>query len=271
MPRLFPTLTTLFILISLPSASRAGWLWSSSSGSGDSIMPHALPYAGEALKGLYDANMMKDVPKKLDEYSNKATEALKQIQNNPGVTNDLKEAAMEAMKTGNIDKVTELMGDNKVVSDEALKLAKQSLESYGSAYESYAEYFYQLSPSAGGGKPTGQLAKRIESDFGSFDKFKSQFVESANWVWGSSFVWLVSDKSGKLSIETSRFQSRPAQHKKVILSLYMWERVIDSSVFNGDYKAYADKFFQYVGWDTVNKRYEEWLNSCNKEGKKQEL
>jgi Fe-Mn family superoxide dismutase len=228
-----------------------------------------LPYAGEALKGLYDADMMKAVPKKLDEYSSKATDALKQIQNNPNVGTELKDAAMEAIKTGNIDKVTELMGDNKVVSDETLRSAKQSLESYGSAYESYAEYFYQLSPTAGGGKPTGQLSKRIEQDYGSFDEFKRRFVESANWVWGSSFVWLVADKSGKLSIETSRFQSRPAQHKKVILSLYMWERVIDSSVFNGDYKAYADKFFQYIGWDTVGKRYDEWIKSSNE--KKQEL
>jgi superoxide dismutase len=276
MPRLSLTLTALMaglaasLLAAHPAA--AGWLWSSSSGSEGGLMPHALPYTGDALKGLYESGVVSEVPKKLDEFSSKATEALKQIQNNPNTANELKEAAKDAFNTGNLDKVTELMsnmGKDTVASDAVLRTAKASLESYGGAYQNYAEYFYQLSPTAGGGQPKGQLADRINKDFNSFDSFKKQFIEQANWVWGSSFVWLVADSSGKLSIETSRFQSRPASSKRVILSLYMWERVLDSPAFKGDYKAYADKFFSYVGWDTVAKRYDDWLKEKNE--KKQEL
>lgn len=264
-------LSLLLVLLGAAHGAEAGWLWSSSRSDSGSVLPHTLPYAETALKGLYESGVIKEVPKKLDEFSSKASQALQQISDNPNLASDVKTAAQEALKTGNLDKVTSLLGDDKLVSDATLQLAKQSLEGYGTAYENYAEYFYQLSPTAGGGKPTGNLAKQIEADYGSFDKFKSQFVEQANWVWGSSFVWLVADRSGKLRIETSRFQRRPAADKKVILSLFMWERVLDSPAFNGNYKAYADKFFDFVGWDTVGKRFDEWQKECGDKGNKSEL
>lgn len=39
--------------------------------------------------------------------------------------------------------------------------------------------------------PSGGLLEQIVKDFGSYDKFRDEFVESANSIFGSGWVWLV--------------------------------------------------------------------------------
>src|SRR5688500_18984365 len=47
------------------------------------------------------------------------------------------------------------------------------------------------------GTPSGDLAKAIDSAFGSFDKFQEQFSNAASNVFGSGWTWLVL-KNGSL-------------------------------------------------------------------------
>src|SRR3546814_13801056 len=61
----------------------------------------------------------------------------------------------------------------------------------------------------GGGQPTGDVAKRIDSDLGGFDKFKEAFTQAALTRFGSGWAWLGVDKSGKLSVESSANQDSP--------------------------------------------------------------
>ena len=57
-----------------------------------------------------------------------------------------------------------------------------------------------MSPS-GGGKPTGALAKAIDSSFGNYEAFKEQFMAAGNTLFGSGWVWLVLNKeNNKLEI-----------------------------------------------------------------------
>ncbi|HCM20515.1 MAG TPA: superoxide dismutase, partial [Porphyromonadaceae bacterium] len=53
----------------------------------------------------------------------------------------------------------------------------------------------------GGGEPKGKLADAIKEQYGSFDKFKEEFNAAGVSVFGSGWVWLAKDASGKLSIE----------------------------------------------------------------------
>lgn len=58
----------------------------------------------------------------------------------------------------------------------------------------------------GGGEPKGKLAETINSQFGSFDKFKGRVQPLlGTTVFGSGWVWLA-NLGGKLSIERERMR-----------------------------------------------------------------
>src|SRR4026208_2188269 len=54
----------------------------------------------------------------------------------------------------------------------------------------------------GGGKPSGDLAKAIDSGFGSLSGFQTKMTEAATKVFGSGWAWLLV-RDGKLVIESS--------------------------------------------------------------------
>jgi len=254
-----PRLVALAAAATLVAAGANAALFSGSSSSEsltDLLNVKDLPYVGDALKSLYDSDTLAMVPKKIKQYSSKTSEALKSIRDDAKVPQDLKDAATEAFKTGSLEKVTELLSSNNLASDETLQKAKETLEEYGVPYTNYVEAFWGLSPTSGGGEPKGKLGDAIKKSYGSFDNFKKKFIADVGRLWGSGWVWLVSDKSGSLSIETSRFQSRPSSPKKVIASMYLWERVLESSAFSDDREAYTNAWLKYVDWSSSNKKYE---------------
>ncbi len=52
----------------------------------------------------------------------------------------------------------------------------------------------------GGGKPSGKMAKLIDKNFGSFDKFKAEFSKKALTNFGSGWTWLVQNPDCSLEI-----------------------------------------------------------------------
>lgn len=50
-------------------------------------------------------------------------------------------------------------------------------------------YWKSMKPN-GGGKPTGKLADLINKDFGSYEKFREEFVKAAVTAFGSGWAWL---------------------------------------------------------------------------------
>ena len=50
--------------------------------------------------------------------------------------------------------------------------------------------FWRIMKKGGGGKPGGELAKRIDDAFGSFEAFKEQFKTAGVTQFGSGWAWL---------------------------------------------------------------------------------
>ncbi len=75
--------------------------------------------------------------------------------------------------------------------------------------------FWSIMGPNGSRKPIGKLAQRIDEVFGSFDKFKLEFSDSALNRFGSGWAWLVLDKYGHLSII-----STPNQDNPIMIGLY---------------------------------------------------
>lgn len=72
-------------------------------------------------------------------------------------------------------------------------------------------YFTQFSPE-GGGTPVGNLSRAIDAQWGNFDKFKEEFTKSATALFGSGWVWLSKDASGKLYITQEANGGNPVTH-----------------------------------------------------------
>src|SRR5277367_2506561 len=68
--------------------------------------------------------------------------------------------------------------------------------------------FWQMMKPGGGGEPSGDLAKAIDSTFGNFSTFKEAFSKAALGQFGSGWAWLVLD-GGTLKIEASPNQDTP--------------------------------------------------------------
>ena len=117
-------------------------------------------------------------------------------------------------------------------------------------------YFGQFTGGPTKSAPTGQLADAIERDFGSFEAFKEAFQKAGATLFGSGWVWLSSDKDGKLLITQETNAANPVQKGlKPLLTFDVWEHAyyLDYQNRRPDHLA---ALWQIINWDVIEKRYE---------------
>ena len=115
-------------------------------------------------------------------------------------------------------------------------------------------YFTSFKPN-GGGEPKGKLAEAINSQFGSFDKFKEEFNAAGATVFGSGWVWLAKDAGGKLSIEEEANAGNPlTKGLTPILGFDVWEHsyYLDYQNRRADH---LKELWKIIDWDVVSNRY----------------
>ncbi len=115
-------------------------------------------------------------------------------------------------------------------------------------------YFTSFKPN-GGGEPKGKLAEAINSQFGSFDKFKEEFNAAGATVFGSGWVWLAKDAGGKLSIEKEANAGNPlTKGLTPILGFDVWEHsyYLDYQNRRADH---LKELWKIIDWDVVSNRY----------------
>jgi len=112
-------------------------------------------------------------------------------------------------------------------------------------------FYWQCIKPAGGGAPSGDLAAKIDADFGSFDAFKEQFKTAGATQFGSGWAWLVLD-GGSLKVTKTANADLPLAHgQKALLTMDVWEHAyyLDYQNRRPDYMStYLDKL---VNWDFV--------------------
>lgn len=116
-------------------------------------------------------------------------------------------------------------------------------------------YWNSLSPN-GGGAPTGKVAEAIIAAFGSFDKFKEDFTNSAINNFGSSWTWLVKKADGSVAIVNTSNAGTPLTDAAVtpLLTLDLWEHAYYIDFRNARPK-YIEAFWSLVNWEFVNKNF----------------
>lgn len=88
---------------------------------------------------------------------------------------------------------------------ENMELEEIVKKSSGGIYNNAAQiwnhtFFWNCMKPAGGGEPSGALAKAIDAKWGSYAAFKEAFVKSAVGNFGSGWTWLVKKADGTVDI-----------------------------------------------------------------------
>ena len=84
-------------------------------------------------------------------------------------------------------------------------------------------FFWNCLAPRGGGKPQGEIARRIEADLGGYDAFRKNFAKAAVECFGSGWAW-VADRGGKLEILATSDADNPlTKGATPILTIDVWE------------------------------------------------
>ena len=111
-------------------------------------------------------------------------------------------------------------------------------------------YWAGMKP-AGGGRPGGALAEKIEADFAGFDALRKELAAAAGGQFGSGWAWLVLE-GGRLKVVKTGNAENPLTHgMKPLLTIDVWEHAyyLDYQNRRADYvNAVLDKL---INWDFV--------------------
>lgn len=115
-------------------------------------------------------------------------------------------------------------------------------------------YFGQFTGESMQSTPKGRINEAIVRDFGSFEAFKEEFQKKGATLFGSGWVWLSSDKDGKLVITQEANAANPLQKGlKPLLTFDVWEHAyyLDYQNRRPDHLA---ALWQIIDWEVVESR-----------------
>ena len=191
-----------------------------------------LPYAFDALEPHIDARTME----------------IHHDKHHQGYTDNLNKAIAGTKLEGKSieDILTNLDMENKAVRNN------------GGGYFNHNLFWEVMSPK-GGGKPSGDLAKAIDSAYGSFDAFKDKFSDAAKTRFGSGWAWLCVHKGGKVEVCSTPNQDNPLMPNTgcggyPILGLDVWEHAYYLK-YQNKRPDYVSAFWDVIDWDNVSASY----------------
>jgi Fe-Mn family superoxide dismutase len=121
--------------------------------------------------------------------------------------------------------------------------------------------FWKIMGKGKGGQPKGALAEAIQKDLMGFDHFKEEMTKQGLGRFGSGWVWLSLDKSGKLVIENTPNQDSPlmgtavgASGNKPIMGIDVWEHAYYLK-YQNKRADYLKAIWDVLDWDSISQRY----------------
>jgi Fe-Mn family superoxide dismutase len=108
-------------------------------------------------------------------------------------------------------------------------------------------FFWHCMSPRGGGAPSGVLADKIKSSFGSLDSFKDELKNAAITQFGSGWAWLVQDGNGLKITKTPNAVNPLSQGEKAVFTVDVWEHA-----YYLDYQNRRPDFVQSVLDNLIN-------------------
>jgi Fe-Mn family superoxide dismutase len=201
-------------------------------GAGDLFTLPKLPYAFDALEPHIDARTM-------EIHHNRHHQAY---------IDNLKKALMGQDALAKKSLIELVRG-----VDDVPMAIRQAVINNGGGHYNHSIFWHMMAPKAGG-EPSGELAKAIDTAFGSFAKFQDAFTQAAMTRFGSGWAWLVMGKE-KLEVTSTANQDSPLMKGVTpLLGLDVWEHAYYLK-YQNKRADYVKAFWNVVNWKDVAERY----------------
>ena len=138
----------------------------------------------------------------------------------------------------------------EIILNSSKDKSKTGIFNNASQHWNHLLFWKCMKPNGGGAMPS-KLKERVESDFGSVEDFKKEFIQAGVTQFGSGWCWLSID-NGKLVVsKTPNAENTLIYNMKPILGCDLWEHS-----YYVDYKnrrpEYLENFFEkLINWDFV--------------------
>jgi Fe-Mn family superoxide dismutase len=130
---------------------------------------------------------------------------------------------------------------------------RTTVRNNGGGHANHTMFWEVMGP--GGGAPDGELKAAIDRDFGGLDKLQEQLNTAGTKVFGSGWVFIVVDKTGKLSLASKPNQDTPLMEGgRVLLGNDVWEHAYYLNYQNRR-ADYLKAWWNTVNWPAVAKRH----------------
>ena len=164
-----------------------------------------------------------------------------------------------------VDKLNEAVGKYPELETKTVEELLQNLESlpadiqtavrnHGGGQVNHSLFWQILSPEHDQ-KPSQAVLQALDTNFGSFDQFKTTLTQAAIGQFGSGWAWLVKNNGGQLAVYSTPNQDSPLMKGDVpVLGIDIWEHAY--------YLKYQNRRAEYIEafWHVVNwKRVEELI------------
>jgi len=237
------------IAVSIGAGAVSSFLGSCSSGKNITALPFKtgfdqkpLPYKYDALENVIDAATMEI------HYTKHAATYSKNLK--------------EAIQSEGIDASRSLEDILSNVSKYSAKVRNN-----GGGHYNHEMFWQSMRPKQTDNKPGKKLMDAIESNFTSFQNFKTQFSDAGKNRFGSGWAWLYADKNNKLQIGSTPNQDNPLMNLPTgkagtsdvkgfpMLGLDVWEHAYYLK-YQNKRADYIENWWNVVNWDFVQQRFE---------------
>ncbi len=194
-----------------------------------------LPYAYNALEDCIDATTMEI------HYTKHAAAYAKNLN--------------EAVVAEKVEKETSLETILSNISKYSVKMRNNA-----GGHFNHELFWKCMQPKTINNLPKDNILLEINKSFGDFASFKKLFSDAGKTRFGSGWVWLVKDETGKLKISSTANQDNPLMDLKEIeikgspiLCLDVWEHAYYLK-YQNKRADYIEQWWNLVNWNFVEKR-----------------
>ena len=103
-------------------------------------------------------------------------------------------------------------------------------------------------------EPPPLVKSIINRDFGSFNNFKNEIIETAKKRFGSGWVWWIQYPNGKTAIVQTPYQDNPMMYSdvKILFGIDVWEHAYYLK-YQAKRENYVNNIFNVINWNYANK------------------